>query len=96
MKKIFAVMLLTVGIIFCSQFATIENVSAKNLYVGDYDNIPLYLDTESVRIISREPLEFSFTIIPEHLLSTSLYIKRFDSANFEYNFVLLYFDLYPN
>ena len=87
MKKIFAVMLLTVGIIFCSQFATIENVSAKNLYVGDYDNIPLYLDTESVRIISREPLEFSFTIIPEHLLSTSLYIKRFDSANFEYNFV---------
>ena len=60
MKKNFAVMLLTVGIIFCSQLATIENVSAENeRYVGTFkDGYDAYMVINTWEVVNPKDLSF--------------------------------------
>lgn len=63
MKKFLSVMLLAVGIIFCSQFTDISKVHAENyVFVGKYEGRNWYLDTDTVHIEKRNPLCFSCTM----------------------------------
>lgn len=59
MRKILSVMLLAVGIIFCSQFTDISKVHAKNyIFIRKSLHCNVYLDTDSVQIDDRNPLAF--------------------------------------
>ena len=63
MKKILSVMLLSVGIIFCSQFTDISKASAKNyVFICKGYHCNVYLDTDSVQIDDRNPLAFGCRI----------------------------------